>query len=244
MNNKRADVLAFSPHPHDAEWGMGGTIARWTREGKEIVFVVCTNGEKGSMDPNLKPSELSEIREREQKEAAELLGVKEVVFLRHPDLALEATPEFKKEIIRLILTYRPEIVATRDPYQGRYISNPDHRVCGHAVLDAVWPYVLSPNLYPDLLQEGLQVHRVKEVLLWTPEQPNYRLDITNTYETKMAALRIHKSQIFDIATDMGGFEQGQQAFFKMQADRNMASAEGTEHKFAEAFVRIKVPPRL
>ena len=244
MNGKKVDVLAFSPHPHDAEWGMGGTVARWTSEGKQVVFVVCTNGEKGSSSPDLKAVELAKIREQEEADAARHLGVREVIFLRHPDLELEATAQFKKEVLRLILTYQPEIVGTRDPYQGKYVSNPDHRVCGHTVMDACWPYALAPNMYPDLLQEGLKVHHVKEVWLWTPEAPNYRLDISDTFERKKEALRLHRSQILDWADGPGGYDEAHDNFFKMITERNAAAAEGTSFKFAEAFVRIKLPPRL
>ena len=115
MKEKVVHMLAFAPHPHDAEWGIGGTVARWTREGKDVIFVTCTNGDKGSMDPTIKPEELVQIREKEALEAAKLLGVRDVIFMRYPDLCTEDTPEFRKELLRLILTYRPEIVATRDP---------------------------------------------------------------------------------------------------------------------------------
>lgn len=232
MSDKAIYMLAFAPHPHDAEWGIGGTVARWTRQGKEVVFVVCTNGDKGSSDPAMKPETLAKIRKQEALEAAGLLGVKEVIFLDHPDLGLEDTPEFRKEILRMILTYRPEIVATRDPYRQRYVSNRDHRITGHVVLDAVWPYALSPNTYPDLLEEGLKLHRVQEVLLWTPEEPDYRLDISDTFETKMAALRCHRSQIES------------DDFFTMITESNRAAARGTEFTYAEAFVRVKIPQRL
>ncbi|OGO38981.1 MAG: hypothetical protein A2147_11730 [Chloroflexi bacterium RBG_16_57_8] len=244
MVDKPVFVLTISPHPHDAEWGMGGTIARWTREGKDVVGVVCTNGDKGSGNPSVIPAELAKTREQEQLAAARVLGIREVVFLHQPDLGLEDTPELRKEILRLILTYRPEIVATRDPYQGRYVSNRDHRILGRMVLDMVWPYAQAPGTFPDLLQRGLLPHKVKEVLLWTPEQPNYRLDITGTYEIKVAALRAHRSQILDWVDGPGGYEEADRAFFKMIEERNKAAAEGTEHRFAEAFVRVQIPPRL
>jgi len=103
MKDRAVHMLAFSPHPIDTEWGIGGTVARMTKEGKEVVYVVCTNGDKGSSDPDLLPEELAKIREKEQLEAAKILGVKEVIFLRHPDLELEYTLEFRKEVLRLIL---------------------------------------------------------------------------------------------------------------------------------------------
>ncbi|MEE8374339.1 MAG: PIG-L family deacetylase, partial [Dehalococcoidia bacterium] len=116
---KRADALVVMPHPDDVESRMGGTVARWTREGKEVIYVVCTNGDKGTGDPNMQPEELARVREREQLAAAEILGVREVVFLRYPDQGLEDTPEFRKEIVRLIRTYRPDTVVAVDSY-GRY----------------------------------------------------------------------------------------------------------------------------
>jgi LmbE family N-acetylglucosaminyl deacetylase len=232
MSNRSVYMLAFAPHPHDAEWGVGGSVARWTKEGKDVVFVSVTNGDKGSLDPNMKPETLAKIREQEALESAKLVGVRDVIFMRYPDLCVEDTPEFRKEIIRLILTYRPEIVATRDPYHGPYISNRDHRIIGQAVLDAVWPYALSPNFYPDLQEKGLQLHKTKQVLLWSPEEPNYRLDISDTFELKMAALRCHKTQIHE--ADL----------FQRLESGHRATAQGTEFKYAEAFVRIDVPQFL
>jgi LmbE family N-acetylglucosaminyl deacetylase len=244
LNNQPVYALTISPHPHDTEWGIGGTVARWTREGKRVVCVVCTNGDKGSGNPDFKPDELAKTRQKEQKAAAKILGIKEVIFLHQPDLGIEATPKLKNEILKQILTYQPEIVATRDPYNGRYISNPDHRNLGRLVLDMVWPYAQAPNTFPDLLDQGLLPHKVKEVFLWSPEQPNYRLDITATFDIKKAALRAHKTQIIDWIEPPGGYEEADKAFFKMIDERNVAAAEGTQFKYAEAFVRVSVPPRL
>ena len=236
MKDRAVYMLAFSPHPIDTEWGIGGTVARMTKEGKEVVYVVCTNGDKGSSDPDLLPEELARIREKEQLEAAKILGVKEVIFLRHPDLGLEYTLEFRKEVLRLILGYRPEIVATCDPYQNmHYFNNRDHRILGRLVLDSVWPAAQAPNTYRDLLAEGYKLHRVKEVLLWQTSDPNYKVDISDTFETKMAAFRCHKSQIGDPV---------EPEF----ADRILESAkkiaEGESYELGEVFHRQEVPPRL
>jgi LmbE family N-acetylglucosaminyl deacetylase len=244
MVTKPVYAVTFSPHPHDTEGGMGGTVARWTREGKEVVCVICTNGDKGSGNPDVKPVELAKRREKEQLAASKVLGAKKVIFLRQPDLGLEDTPELRKEILRIILTYRPEIVATRDPYNGRYISNTDHRKLGRLVLDMVWPYAQAPNSFPDLLKEGLLPHKVKEVWLWSPEQPNFRWDVTNTFETKLAAIRCHKSQIEDWMDSPDGFEEAEKGHVKMTTDGALRAAEGTEFRFAEAFVRVQIPPRL
>ena len=155
MTTKPAQVVVVTAHPDDAEFGAAGTVARWVREGKDVVYVVCTNGDKGTSDPNMKPAELAKVREKEQLAAAELLGVREVIFLHHPDQSIEDTPEFRKELVRLIRMYRPETVVTADPYR-RYLWHRDHRIVARVTLDAVFPYARDVHAYPDLLGEGLQ----------------------------------------------------------------------------------------
>ncbi len=190
----KVDVLVISPHPDDAEYGVAGTVARWTREGKKVVYVVCTNGDKGTTNPDMKPEDLIEIRKKEQLAAADVLGVSEVIFLGLPDQGLEETPQFRKQIVRLIRQYRPKIVVTVDPYR-RYIWHRDHRITGQVVLDAVFPYARDHLAYPDLIEEGLQPHKVKEMLFWASEDINYRSDITATFDLKAEALRCHRSQM-------------------------------------------------
>jgi len=187
-------ALVFAPHADDAEFGIAGTVVNWVREGKDVVYVICTNGDKGTSDPNMRPECLARIREGEQLAAAELLGVREVVFLRHPDQSLEDTPEFRKELVRVIRKYRPNTVVTADPYR-RYIWHRDHRILGRVVLDAIFPYARDIHAYPDLYEQGFEPHRVREILLWGSPDTNHRLDITDTFDTKMAALACHKSQI-------------------------------------------------
>ncbi len=231
---KPAGVMVITPHPDDAEFGVAGTVARWVREGTSVIYVVCSTGDKGTSDANMKPDELAEIREQEQLAAAKLLGVREVIFLRYPDQTLEDTPEFRKVLVRLIRTYRPEIVVTADPYR-RYIWHRDHRITGQVVLDAVFPYARDFLAYPDLLEQGLQPHKVKEVLLWASEDPDYRSDITDTFNIKIAALRCHKSQIDDnLPPDWE--DQLRQWFRSM--------AEGEDFELGEAFHRAEIQWRL
>ncbi len=133
------DIMLIVAHPDDAEFGAAGSIAAWTAEGKSVVYVVCTSGDKGTSDRSISPEELVEIRQQEQCNAAAVLGVNEVVFLGMNDQGLEETPEFRKEIVRLIRTYRPEVVISSDPYR-RYVWHRDHRVVGQVVMDALFPY--------------------------------------------------------------------------------------------------------
>ncbi len=225
-----AQVMVFTPHADDAEVGCGGTIARWTREGKSVVYVVCTNGDKGTSDPKIKPEELARIREQEQLEAAKVLGVREVIFLRYPDQGLEDTPGFRREIVRLIRMYKPDTAVTVDPYR-RYIWHRDHRITGQVVLDAVFPYARDLYAYPDLIEEGLEPHKVKEVLLWGSEEPNYRSNITDTLDIKLAALRCHKSQIGD------NISPERTEWIK---ERHRLMAEGESYELAEAFHRVEL----
>ena len=227
---EQAQVMVITPHPDDAEFGVAGTVARWVAEGKSVIYVVCTSGDKGSSDPNMKSDELARIREQEQLAATKLLGVREVIFLRYPDQALEDTPDFRKDLVRLIRMYRPEIVVTADPYR-RYIWHRDHRITGQVTLDAVFPYARDCLAYPDLLEQGLKPHKVKEVLLWGTEDPNYRSDITDTFDIKVAALRCHQSQIGDnLSHEME----------ERLRQRSKELAEGEDSELAEAFHRVEI----
>jgi LmbE family N-acetylglucosaminyl deacetylase len=230
MEAKLAQVMVVTPHPDDAEYGVAGTVVRWVSQGKEIVYVVCTNGDKGTSDTSVKPEELAKTREEEQIAAANLLGVREVIFLRHPDQGLEDTPEFRKEIVRLIRMYRPETVVTADPYR-RYIWHRDHRMTGQVTLDAIFPYARDIFSYPDLAKEGLDPHKVKEVLLWGTEDVNYRSDITETFDVKLSALRCHKSQVGHIPL---------QELEDRLRERHRSLAQGEEYELAEGFHRVEI----
>jgi len=227
---KKAQVMVVTAHPDDAEFGVAGTVARWTGEGKDVIYVVCTNGDKGTSDPHMKPNEIARTREQEQLAAAKLLGVREVIFLRHSDQTLEDTSEFRKEIVRLIRMYKPETVVTADPYR-RYIWHRDHRITGQVTLDAIFPYAQDFLSYPDLLEEGLQPHKVKEVLLWGAEEPNYRTNITDTFDIKIAALRCHRSQIGDNPST---------GLKKRLRERHKILAQGEDYELAEAFYRVEL----
>jgi len=225
-----ANVVVVTPHPDDAEFGVAGTVAKWTREGKQVVYVVCTNGNKGTSNPETKPDELAKIRQNEQRAAAELLGVREVVFLENQDQGLEDTPEFRKQIVRMIRRYRPETVVTADPYR-RYIWHRDHRIAGQVTIDAVFPYARDHLAYPDLIEEGLQPHKVKEMLFWASENINYLSDITATFDLKLAALRCHESQVKSMkVSDLEDWLR----------KRCRDLAEGEDFELAEAFHREEI----
>lgn len=189
-------IMVVVAHPDDAEFGCAGTIARKVKEdGAQVIYVVCTNGDKGTPDPNLTPDRLTQMRRGEQWCAAGVLGVQDVVFLEHPDGGLEDTPEFREELVRLIRQHRPDTVFTMDPYR-RYQMHRDHRKVAQVTLDAVFPYSRDPQHHPNLLrEEGLEPHKVKDVYLFSTDAPDHFVDITEYFETKLKALGCHESQV-------------------------------------------------
>ncbi|MFC1873013.1 PIG-L deacetylase family protein [Chloroflexota bacterium] len=228
---EKADVLVISPHPDDAEFGVAGTVAKWTAEGKKVVYAVVTDGSKGTSDTKITPAELMAKREQEQLDAAKLLGVSKVEFLRYPDQMLEDTPALRLNIASLIRRYSPNIVVSADPYR-KYLWHRDHRITGQVVLDAVFPIARDYHASPELISEGLLPHRVAEVWLWGSEDINYRSDISQTFEKKIAALKCHKSQVEGLKNS--GVENRLQR-------RHRSMAEGHTFEYAEAFHVVKMP---
>lgn len=195
-------ILVVLAHPDDPEFYCGGTIARWAASGKEITYCLLTKGDKGSDDDKTRPEDLAKIRMKEQRAAAEILGVRDVRFLNHADGFLVPDLELRKEIVRVIRQVRPKVVVTCDPTNffpgNRYINHADHRAAGQATLDAVYPAARSALYYPELSQEEeLEPYKVLEVYVAGAQHPNITMDITGFFDTKLAALRKHKSQISD-----------------------------------------------
>jgi len=223
------DMMVITPHPDDSEFGVAGTVAKWTAQGKKVVYVVCTNGDKGTSDRSIKPEDLAKTREHEELAAAKTLGVGEVVFLRYPDQSLEDTADFRKNLVRQIRRFKPEVVVTASPYR-KYMWHRDHRITGQVALDAVFPYARDHLAYPDLLEEGLEPHKVREIWLWAEEAPNLRLDVTDTFETKLQALGCHKSQVGEISPEMR----------QRLHDWARVNAEGEDFELGEAFYRVEL----
>lgn len=224
-------ILVVAAHPDDPEFGVAGSVARWVKEGKKVVYVLCTSGDKGTSDRAMQPERLTRIREEEQIAAANTVGVKEVVFLRYPDQGLEDTPQLRKDIVRQIRKYRPNTVVTQSPYR-RYIWHRDHRIAGQVTLDAIFPYARDYLAYPDLIAEGLEPHKAKEVLLFAAEDDiNYISDITDTFEIKLAALRCHKSQV--------GAEMSPK-LVEMLKQRARDCAKDEPFQLAESFHRVDI----
>lgn len=196
-------VLGVFAHPDDPEFFAGGTFARWAAEGHHITFVLATSGDKGSADPEMTGQRLIEIREAEERAAAKALGVAEVIFLRYPDGELQPDLRLRRDVTRLIRLKQPDIVVTTDPsvfwYEGRGVNHPDHRAIGEATLDSVYPTARDRLNFIELERdEGLQPHKTSQLYIAGTASPNVHVDITAFVETKIDALREHRSQIADM----------------------------------------------
>ncbi len=188
-------AMAIFAHPDDAEFTVAGTIARWAKAGCEVTNVVLTSGNAGTHDRRFTRETLARTREEEEQTASRVLGVKNVVFLHHDDCALVPTLDVRRELVREIRRFRPEVVICGDPqawfYNDTYLNHPDHRAAGMAALEAVFPAAEMELLWPE---EGLP-HRVQAVYVSSTSSPNTWIDITDTIDTKIEALKTHASQL-------------------------------------------------
>lgn len=197
-------ILVILAHPDDPEFFCGGTLARWVKAGHEIHYLLLTCGDKGS-DGEIAPKEVCLLRHEEQRAAAAILGIQSVRFLDLEDGYLIPTLDLRREVVRAIRQEKPDILVTCDPTNlfpsTTYgINHPDHRYAGQVVLDAVFPAAGNPLFFPELLKdEGLEAHTPRQVWVSLTAQPNVTLDVTETWEVKIRALKEHKSQIGDPA---------------------------------------------
>ncbi len=229
-----AKALVFTPHPDDAEIGCGATIAKWTAQGTEVVLVVVTNGAAGSNDPDMDRSVLIETREAEQRAAAALLGIGQVVFLGYEDGHVEDSHELRRDMIREIRRHHPDVVVGPDPSlfyaPDGYVNHPDHRRTGEAFLAAVNPGATTVPLYrAELYDKGFAPHQVKACLLSFSMHANYVVDVAGYLDVKVEALRAHRSQM--------SAWQGLDGFVRGMA-KDMAGLTGGTVSEAEAFKAI------
>src|SRR6478752_1760728 len=181
-------------HPDDAEFSSAGLIAKLTNMGKKVVIVQVTSGDKGTPDPNVKPNELVLRREAEETEAARRLGVNDVEFLRCTDGELIPDLVLREKVVRMIRKHKPDVVISHDPYRP-YALHPDHRATGFAAVDSVYPTARDPNYFPEHQLEGLEAHKTAEIWFFNAEHPDLIVDITETFDRKIDALRAHASQV-------------------------------------------------
>jgi LmbE family N-acetylglucosaminyl deacetylase len=196
-NGVPQSAMVIVAHPDDAEFTVAGTVAAWTKAGCKVTYVICTDGNAGSHDPGMTREKLAEIRQSEQRAACTALGVSEVVFLGYDDGLLQPTLELRRDLVSAIRQYRPEVIITSDPtrlFSGdRYINHPDHRAAAQAALDAIAPASAMPLLWP----ETGDPHRVHQVYVRGSDQSDVWVDISETIDQKIAALKKHASQLGD-----------------------------------------------
>jgi LmbE family N-acetylglucosaminyl deacetylase len=192
-------ILCISAHPDDNEFTIGGSVARWAREGRDVAFCLVTTGGAGVNEHTPSNEGLIPLREKESRAAARILGVREVVFLGYPDGTLEPTLALRRDLTRVIRRYRPDIVVCGDPtvryYGNEYLNHPDHRAAASAALDAVFPSSETSAIFPELLAEGLLPHKVKQVFVSGSPTPDVFVDISRTLRAKCRALGAHRSQV-------------------------------------------------
>ena len=188
-------------HPDDVDFSAAGTAALWATRGCEVTYLILTDGSAGSHQPGVTREKVARIRREEQEAAADVVGASGCVFLGHHDGLLKPTLALRKEVVRLIRQYRPQAVVCGDPrryFSGdTYINHPDHRAAAKTAVEAVFPAAEMNLLYPDLLEEGLRGHKVNYVYVSTTVDPNVYIDIGETIELKIEALRQHRSQMGD-----------------------------------------------
>jgi len=191
-------VLFVTAHPDDVDFGSAGTVAAFTRSGLEVAYCIVTDGDAGGSDRSVSRSEMAAIRRQEQNDAASEVGVMDVTFLGYPDGKLQPTFELRRDITRVIRSFRPQRVVTQSPERvwDRIIaSHPDHLAAGEAATCAVYPDARNPFSHPELLdEEGLEPHTVEELWLMVAPEADIAVDIADTFEQKIKALRCHKSQ--------------------------------------------------
>ena len=192
-----SQVLVVTAHPDDVDFGAGGTIAQWTAKGIKVAYCIATNGDQGGEDPDIPRDQMPVIRQKEQRDAGKILGVTDIEFLNYRDGWLEPTIELRKKIVKAIRRVKPDRMIIQSPernWDRLGASHPDHMAAGEAAIQAVYPDARNRFAFMDLLDEGLEPWRVKEVWVTSMITPNHYVDITDTFPNKMAALHAHVSQ--------------------------------------------------
>jgi LmbE family N-acetylglucosaminyl deacetylase len=195
-------VLSIHAHPDDQEFTVGGTLAKWALGGSAIATICITSGNAGSNQhtpADMTREALAPIRREEQRHACRVLGIPEVIFLDYEDAMLEPSIALRRDLTRIIRHYRPDAVVCGDPtmryYGSFYLNHPDHRVAADVTLDAVFPSAETRLIFPELLDEGLEPHKVQAVYIHGSDRPNTFIDIADVLSVKLAALREHRSQM-------------------------------------------------
>ena len=215
-------------HPDDAEFSSAGTITKLSREGKRVILIQVTSGDRGTTDRSQTPETLGATREKEQLEAARREGIHEVIFLRQGDGHIFPDIDLREKIVKQIRLHKPDVVITHDPFRP-YAMHPDHRGVGQATHDAVYPTARDHLYFPDHLVEGIEPHKTAEIWYFGSEAPDIFVDITDTFDNKIEALKAHVSQVGDGET-----------LDERLRERSRELAKDQPFELAEAFKSVKM----
>lgn len=222
-------ALAVCAHPDDLEFFCGGSTVAMVRDGWDVALAIATDGDRGTHDPAVSRESLAALRREESRRAGQILGLSGIVFLGKEDGELHADRSLRRDLARVYRQIRPDRLITFDPWR-RYELHPDHRAVGFAALDARLAARL-PHYYSDLLRDGLEPCTIAEILLFSTDAPDYYIDISSAFDTKLSALGQHRSQWESIWDDT--------ARSLRQEAKSVGKRSG--YAMAEAFKRIFVP---
>lgn len=230
-------ILIICAHPDDIEFRCAGSVAKWTREGRRVEYCLATSGDKGVNGPESRHMTIEEkraVRESEQHAAAAVVGVEKIHFLRHTDGEVRNTAELRRDLVHVMRECKPDLVIADDPandaFDSFYGYHGDHRAVAEAVFDSLYPAVGNENYFPELLAEGLEPHTPKEAYFKTIPGADTWVDITDTFELKLEALRCHESQLND-------FDE----MIPLLRDWAKRSGEAGGLECAESYRRMEVP---
>ena len=184
-------------HPDDCDFGAGGTIAQWTAKGIDVSYCIITNGDQGGEESGIPLEEMAQVRQKEQRDAGAALGVTDITYLNYRDGWLMPSIELRKEIVKAIRIAKPDRMLVQSPernWERIFASHPDHLAAGETAIQAVYPDARNPYAFTDLKEAGFEPWRVREVWMTGSPTPNHFVDITETFDKKMAALHSHVSQ--------------------------------------------------
>jgi LmbE family N-acetylglucosaminyl deacetylase len=190
-------VLVVMAHPDDCDFGAGGTIAQWTAKGIQVSYCIITNGDQGGEESGIPLEEMAQVRQKEQRDAGAALGVSDITYLNYRDGWLMPSIELRKEIVKAIRIAKPDRMLVQSPernWERIFASHPDHLAAGETAIQAVYPDARNPYAFTDLKSDGFEPWRVREVWMTGSPTPNHFVDITETFDKKMAALHAHVSQ--------------------------------------------------
>lgn len=231
-------ALAVFAHPDDAEWMFGGTILRLTAQGAEVNYVCCTDGSTGTLDRSKTPEEVVAIRAEEQRAAADVLGVSEIAYLGYRNDELEVTRALRRDIVRQIRRFRPQVILTMTPHRlpdaPVDLLHADHMAASEATLVAAYPESYMPLSHPELLDEEYAPFRVDEVWTSALREADLYVDVTDQVDTKMASIMCHRSQNGQAKDDPAWM-------LEHQVGPSMAAAgEKIGCRYAERYLRVPI----